>query len=310
MYKLFLIFLIFLTSCGTVFKKKETTSPTSQLILLENKSALYVDLIQDEGHQDAQGFIMTSHCDATLFSGLFAAARPDLLINIRAAASADLSQWFRRPGQDCGSAFGNSRSTISRDMMLGVFWYIWKAKDLEAAEILMEQLRTNFYQLEGQGTAGELLMTPALINTLAQLILALGGKRYSIELMFPAVFGKGVGYVSHLTAWHILLRGDMLGHITEAELDILEFHKNRNPLNPLFQAAYHKYVDGNQDKAIKLLLNSSEWPSNKLPTTEEHCSDWPIQRDAGDDWEPCNPVNTHTGAELVILYELLIKKAN
>ena len=306
MIRLFIILLL-LVGCGYFKEPKEPTS-TPNLGMLDIKSKLYTKLVLLD-HSDSHGFIMTDKCDATLFSGLFAAAVPSLKIDIRAAANQDLTQWYRRPNHDCGPEFNNSRSTISRDMILGVLWYMYKSKDLVAAEALMEQLVNNNYLLKGEGTVGELLMTPALLSTLAKIIEKLGGKTYNPEIDYVAVFSETTGYVAHLTVWHILLRGELFGKISESSFDILSYHRNRNPLNPLFQAAYHKYKDGNQTNAVNLLLDNKEWPSNRLPTTSEHCSEWPIERDyTPNNWEACSPVKEHTGAELVIIYNLIIKK--
>ncbi len=301
MYRL-LIFL--LVGCGT-FQPKPTV-PSDKLRELAIKSNRYADLISS--HQDSNGFIMTEHCDATLFSGLLSAALPASKIDIRAAANDELDQWYRRPDKDCGPAFGNSRSTISRDMILGILWYMLKNKDVEAAEKLMSQLYNNSWLLKGDGSIGELLVNPSLIGTLANIIKKIGGTSYPEQLLLPASFNKTEGFVAHLTVWHILLRGELFKEIPESHLDILKYHRDRNPRNPLFQAAYHKYTDGNQEVAIDLLLDNNEWPSHSLPTSREHCSDWPIQRDYTEkDWGSCEPVVEHTGAELILIYQLIIK---
>ena len=305
-YLVTILICLLLVDCGTFSPKPRTPTPVDHLGRLKDKAALYTELMETNGHRDAHGFIGTKHCDATLFSGLLSAALRDVDLTV----ARNGKQWFRRPNQDCGSAWENSRSTISRDMMLGVFYHMWYTRDLDSAVALMDQLKSNAYFLEGQGTPGELFMIPTFMNTLAELILGLDGPRYSLELNLPAIFGKDTGYVAHLTVWHILLRGNILNKIHALDMDVLEFHALRSPLNPLFQAAYHKYLDGNMTYVVQLLLNSSEWPHDRLPTTKGHCDDWPISRDhTPGDWGPCrldNPVE-HSGAELVVLYHLLLK---
>jgi len=305
MAKLLLLF-GFLVGCGSViFSPRSTISKDSSLTLLTKKASLYSKLVPK--HQDSSGFILTNKCDSLLFSSLLDAASPELNIDIEAAQD-NLGAWHRRPTHDCGEAFNNSRSTISRDMMVGLFWSIWRNKRVDLAVSLMEQLKSNLYYLEGQGTAGELLMTPALLNTLALIIKELKGPEYTVELLLPAVFSKKDGFVAHLTTWHIHLRGEVLGKIPERDLDVIKYHVNRNPENPLFHAVYHKYTDGDQSKAISLLLDDKEWPTSSLPTTTEHCDEWPIQRNYKEkDWGPCAPEVEHTGVELVVLYNLVIR---
>lgn len=306
-YLLNLIF-IFIIGCGTILPSKNTsTSSPSSYQSLEKKSEVYSNLVKYK--TDENGFILTEACDSLLFSGLLSAAKVNMQVDIRAAQDEN-GNWHRRPNHDCGPEFDNSRSTISRDMMIGLMWHLWRHQDVNTATELLDDLKSNLYFMEGEGTAGELLWTPAMLSTLAHLILKLDGPRYPLELALPVSYSEEPGYVAHLIAFHIGLRGEILGGITSSELDLLKLHKEREEQNPLFQAVYHKYLDGNQDKAINLLLNSQEWPANNLPTTVEHCDAWPIQRDYSEkDWGPCNPYEEHTGAELIIIYELFIRKS-
>ena len=301
----YLITLILLFNCAT--HRKNKTEYTSLQSELSRKSEVYSELVNS--HRDEHGFIMTEKCDALLFSGLLSASLPGT-INILAARD-DTGAWHRRPNHDCSPSIGNSRSTISRDMILGLFWHLYKNKDLDTAIELIEDLRSNAYKLRGQGTLGELLVNPSMLSTLAHIILKLDGPRYPIELAMPAVFGKHDGFVAHLTVWHILLRGELLGEIPDSHFTILQWQKDRQPNNPLFQAAYNKYLTGNQTDSILLLLDSAEWPADRLPTTNEHCSDWVIERDYSEkDWSACGPekpFKEHTGAELIIIYNLIIK---
>lgn len=303
MIKYLLTLLVLINGCGMQHSSKRVVNPVTF-----GKSDLYVNKLQEANKQDESGFILSDKCDSLLFTGLLSAARPDLNIKIREAQDVE-GAWHRRPAHDCGPEFGNSRSTISRDMLLGLYWHIWKHKDVLLAKELMDDLKANLYFLEGDGTPGELFVTPALMNTLAQMIKAMDGSEYTAELLFPVTYSEDTGFIAHLAAWHIALRGDILGYITDSELEIITSHKNRQPLNPLFQAIYSRYTDGNQEKATALLSEENEWPSDRLPNTINHCDEFVIQRDFSDkDWGPCEPMHEHTGAALVVVYELLIKE--
>lgn len=274
-----------------------------------------VELYKQNQERDENGFIMVDKCDSLFFSGLLGAAIPGS-VDITAARSIEGTSptWHRRPAQDCGPSFGNSRSTTSRDMLLGLMWHMWKNKQLDLAVELMEDLKSNTYYLRGEGSAGELLVNPNLLNTLAHLIRTLGGPRYSLELAYPTSITAGTGFESHLAVWHILLRGDIQGELSSGEFSTLEELAKREPTNPLYKAAYSKYLDGQQKSSVELLLDPKHWPSDRLPTTAEHCSDWPVQRNLLDadgnpskDWLPCAEENKiHSGAELLIIYYLIL----
>lgn len=298
-----------LTSCGKFVKpKKKKDVPAAEL--LAAKQDLYVNNIAT--HQDEYGFILTDECDSLIFSGLLSAARPDLNINIAKAEDVSDSgnvQWFRRPNHDCGPAFDNSRSTISRDMIVGLMWHMWRNKDVDMAVRLMKDLRSRTYYLRGEGTVGELLMTPAMMQTLAEMIFRMGGPTYDVERALPAIFSvTESGFVAHLTTLHILLRAEIYGGIFASDRAILKAYYEREPKNPLFSAAVHKYTDGDMSEPVGLLMDNGEWPNDRLPTTSNHCDNWPIQRTYDEkNWGACSPLKEHTGAELVVIYNLIIK---
>lgn len=306
MYKTLLTLLLIFLGCGSDpwTDASKPSRPGYSVDRLVSKVELYTELLQPK--RDKHGFILTDKCDATLFSGLLGAALPGT-VDILAAKNG--KYWFRRPGQDCGPDFQNSRSTISRDMMLGVMWHFWKNKQLDEAVELMRVLKGNAFMLPGQGTVGELGFNASMLNTLALIIQNLNGPEFAFELILPAYFSEGEGYVSHLTAWHILLRGDIKGKISNREMNILYRLMKREPQNPLYAAGFYKYLDKGMQPVVKLLLESPHWPSDRLPTTTEHCAEWPIQRDKGKDWNPCPKKDEeHTGAELLLIYHLLLKE--
>ena len=302
MMKILLVTLLLLLPGCLKLHKAKSSDRSNIYVELQNKADTYKDLIET----DANGFIMTDKCDSLLFTGLLSAAGKKA--DIHAAQAADGS-WHRRPGQDCGEAFGNSRSTISRDMIVGLMWHVWKHRDLDTANELMLQVKERAYRLKGQGTIGELLLTPAMITTLAHIIKKLGGPRYELELALPAAFSTAPrGFVRHLSTWLLVLHAEVAGGMSSRELGILETYKKEEPKNPLFLAAYHRYKDGNQVYAVVRLLDTKQWPANSLPTTDNHCSSWPIERDtASDNWKPCSPLREHTGAELPIIFNLLLR---
>lgn len=301
-----LFLLLLLSACGAHHKSASSDAPQPGLKDLQDKSDKYLSIVSQE--QDQYGFILSQQCDSLLFTSLLAAARPGLHIEVTAAQDSS-GQWYRRADHGCGPKFGNSRSTISRDMFIGLFWYFWRTKDLDGASGLMLQLQANNYQALGEGSPGELLLTPAMVQTLAELIFKLGGPDYSAERKLPAIFdGSQTDYEAHLTVWHILLRGEIFGGLSEGSIQILAAQAIRQPKNPFFQAAYHRYLDGDYSTVIKLLMDTNEWPADSLPTSLNHCDPWPIQRDfSSTDWGTCEPTQQWPGAELPVIYYLIVE---
>lgn len=304
MYKSLFFLLICVIGCG---RNENIPFSDSAPILpeLEAKVELYQSLLPE--HQDENGFILTDTCDSLLFSGLLSAVVP---VDIMVARDSE-GRWHRRPDMDCSKANGTSRSTISKDMIVGLLYYFWYNKDLANATRFMEDLRNNNYVLRGEGTLGELLVPGHTIRTLAEIIKKLGGRKYLVELNIPLGFSSSGSYIAHLNVWHILLRGEVNGYINNDEFAILRQHAERQPHNPLFSAAYHKYLDHNYTDSVNLLLNGQFYPNDRLPTSADHCDEWPIQRDYSEkDYLPCkqdSPVE-HSGAELILIYRLVIAK--
>lgn len=299
----YLLLTLLILGCGAHKALAPSNIPTS----LEDKATLYVQLLKESNLQDQYGFILTNTCDSLLFSGLLGAALPG---EVKIDAAEQNGQWFRRPAQDCQPSAGNSHSTISRDMITGLMWHMWRNRQLDMANELMQTLQKNSYVLLGEGTPGDLVMTTTLIQTLAEMIFKLGGPNYVAERNLPAIFSpEDIGFVAHLAMWHILLRGEVFGSISSLEQLVIQTQVKRQPTNPLFVAASHRYSDGDFTEVNTLLMNASQWPSSRLPSNAEHCDVWPIQRDSSDKgWQPCSPSSElHTGAELPAIFYLIVK---
>lgn len=304
------------TRCGNDIKldlasqihiKKPINIHIDDEIELSTRANLYKNLISAE--MDSHGFILTDTCDSLFFTGLLSAAVPSYNIDIVAARTDN--QWFRRPGKDCGPSFSNSRSTISRDMILGLYWHIWAHQDRRLAEELYASIKDSNYILEGEGTLGELYVLPDYVYMLSKMITSMGGPNEFGDLSLPQVFSKEDGYVSHLTVWSIVLKGKVRGYIFDNEYRELERIYLTNTSNPLYSAAYHKYSDGDLSEARSLLLDTKFWPDDRLPDNRNYCTDWLTLTDYKDrDRLPCDKVagNGHKkGFELVVIYELIIK---
>lgn len=292
-------------SCrGSRTSPKEDMSPQSLRDKVQDKYGLY--LSASKSHQDADGFIDTDHCDSLLFSGLYGAAGAD--VNIEAARDAT-GKWHRRPLAHPECFPKDSQSEISRDMYLGLLWYIWEYQRLDLAEDLFAYGEENNW-IMGEGLVSRTYFTPGLQATLAELIYRLGGENHYVYRSTPQSYAKNDGFAAHLDALHILLRAKMMGEIEDKALEIVAYNYNRMPSNPLFAYAYHLYVDGDQTYTMGILLNEAYFPADRLPTTHDRCESWLSQRDVGPDWEPCGldqSAKEHSGGDFLFVANLLLK---
>lgn len=306
-----LLLCLLLVGCGWLPRQRHESHRThSDVSLLRDTAEEYKILLPTI--QDADGFVYTDHCDSVLFSGLVGAA--GVPVKLTAAEDPDkFGRWYRRPTAypECW-ATGNSRSTISRDMLLGVVWWAWSNDDLLTLERLWDYGESRSWFMGDDDVGGfHTVLNPTMIRLLAQSIYVLGGDNHEWARLLPYDWsGDKTDFEAHLKVLQILLAGELEGGIDDDALGALAAQATRQPSNPLFQAAYHKYTDGNYDSAASLLLNPAHWPADRLPTSAEHCSYWPTERDDGSDWQPCPAdAHTHSGGELLFILRVIDGRA-
>lgn len=246
--------------------------------------------------QDSHGFIYADECDSLLFTSLAAIALD--AVDIRAARE-DNGRWHRRPAKDCYPE--HSKSTISRDMLLGVMWYAYYHRDLELVESMWSYGSARSW-IMGDGLRSRTLFTPALVSTLAQLIYKLGGASHE-ERKIPVLTWSPVDdFEAHLQVLHIMLRHRIYGTIEQTAEDRLKEQATRQPKNALFQ-----YAIGNVSEAIEQLNDPNLFPWDRLPTSSDRCGRWLFERDYGKNWLPCSDNRIHSGGELLFLATLITK---
>jgi hypothetical protein len=289
-------------------RKKEISIGIETYEYLKPKKDLYLKL--SHSMQDEHGFVESNECDSLLFTALYGAAG---LPNLDILAARDQNgMWHRRPierpcfknGVDYGAP-----STISRDMFVGLFWYLWATKDFQKSNELLEYGKKHDF-IMGYGDPTRIFMTPALSGTLAEIVYRTSGNNpdYNYLMRFnPQKWPESItDYELHLSVLHILLRGEMFGGITDGMMSSLKYAYNHNPKNPLFSYAYHVYTDGDVTEAGNLLLDEALWPSNRLPMSKDRKSHWVLERDPGKDWKPDYGSNkVFTGGDLVFVAWLM-----
>lgn len=273
------------------YKIKHEDVDKRLLSKLDNKFKIYKAFIKH--HQDENGFILSEHCDSLLYTGLLS----DVLSDVKIRSAQDMEGYWHRRSKPCYPK--HSKSTISRDMLLGLYWYIWQSGSKEMADELLVHAKRNSYVM-GLGDPARLLMMPSGEATLAEICYRKGGKnRWFTRHQLQAYPKNLKGYEVHLLVQHILLRGEVVGYIDSSAYSALEHYAYKHPHNALYQAAYALYAGGIND-VMRILLSDHLWPYNKLPTTKNYSSDWVISRDMGADWMPADgKEKQHTGGDFL-----------
>lgn len=272
MIRYLILMLFLLAACGR--SESTTRTPTSLGDRLQERRATYLQLLPEV--QDDSGFVDTDQCDSLLHSALLAAG--GVHVDLGAARNSD-GQWFRRPlnYQECLSS-GSSKSTLSRDMVIGLMWAWYMEKDVASAEDFYQYVSARTLKMgESDGSPdgiSRVYMTPYLMGLLSEVIYELGGPNH---IAWRVGTGRGnpavTGFEAHLHTLTTLLYGRVTGYYMADELAFIQAQVARMPENALFQ-----YAAAHTDEAARLLL--AQHPADHLPTSAEICDSLPYQRDS------------------------------
>ena len=260
-----------LAGCASVDEKPLPAIPQQ----LAEKVAIYKRLQPD--FLDEFGWAHEK-CDSVLFTSLCVAAGgcPDANI-YDAESTAEPGRWYRHKLQNCYD-LGESASDISKDMFAGLAFVL----DEAAKARIVDYGKANDW-IMGRGPISRTYLTPPL------RWLFTGWPVTTTDNWLPSPINTG--YRAHLDILSILLRAKERGNATtELELKYLKLQTERVPRNALFQAAYHRFLDGDQSKAVEILMDETLFPADKLPTSaDNYCTDYLWQRDdEPKDWQPCD----------------------
>lgn len=273
---------------------------------LNDKFDLYLKLFKEK--QDLNGFILTDKCDSLLFSCLAGCVEG---IEVNVAAAQRSGQWFRRPleyttqvnlGEIVSSGYpecyecGGSKSTISRDQLLGLAWYAWCNKRLDISEGVIKYALAHF-GIMGKGVISRTFIGFGILSTFAWISYRLGGpSRYWLRILSAdlGITAGVVGFAAHLQVLHVHLRSEITGNQRDRELAIKIAHVHA--LRTEHNNTYFNYVAN----VIGSLLQYNElFPEDRLPTEMDRVSGWLWERDPGLDWQPTEDNTEHTGGDFL-----------
>lgn len=246
--------------------------------IVQNKWELYWDLTQKKGSNF--GFRMDT-CDSLEFTGLYCAIGGDV----------DIFEAEKEPGKWCRTwdcrCFNNNEnngadSSISRDMFRGLLLCLWAQKDLEAFKRVIHYGETHNWIMgeyaNEQVKLGKTLMSLSMQADFYEGAYQLGGidhaKRAGMDVYTPQL-----GFKRFLQALAILYRGLAKGAINDIELNTMKENVKAEYSNAVYHGITHLFTDGNQNIALALLADNDRYPSDRLPTSEEYCTDFLYQRD-------------------------------
>lgn len=292
MYKLFT--LLFLTSCSLAGVRNTSTQSnqtgTERLVQIHNN---YLSIVTGLD-RDSDGWFYGDSCDGILFESLLA---------VGSGQPSDIQKAMIEPGHYYRNpSLSGCDHDISRDMLLGVYWFAWDQRRLDIAEELWQYGSDHNWKMGAGDT--RTILTPGMVGLLAKLIHALNGADHPERFYTETQYSTDVGYQSHLTMLHILLDGELNSGITDKQLETLEKIARLNSENPLAQAALHVYTDGNHESAASLILGT--WPVDRLPTTKDWCEEWRTQRkDHDSGFQPCSGNSSHSGGDLLFVLRII-----
>ncbi len=252
--RLIVLALLLLVACGEKRREKEVPLPPRALDLV---TAYQEKLAEAKSRVDSHGWL-ESECDAMLWNGKFSCGggEPDLT----AAEYPDQPGRFnRKPLPGCGPQFGNSKTTWSRDMGMGLIAHGWCKKDLGILSRHRDYGASNNWIMGEPLADGRAIYTPNVIGVLHEVIFRIGGPD-SASRLWPSAYPSGLtDYQAHLQMINIWLRGEMEPNVIQV-MDISQQmyervveHSNREKECPFYQYMRGIY-DGDLTNAVNALL--------------------------------------------------------
>jgi len=306
---------------------------------LEEKAKFYSSLVKS----DSYGFLLNELGDSLLFTSLvLASSKKYNILNYSYLFTAESprGKFFRHPSFLDGSWESEAASSISKDMMMGLAWALWRTTSIITCKDVINYTLKHFFKigdykphtnpntidkwvkslpfflplflkrfLAKHEALSRVILIP--IN-FAKIYSKLSG-RFHLLSLFPEPLAKNLtDYQAHLQALQIALNGELNGYITEKEYKILLAHYQRQPLNCLFTSILAIYTGEAHflDFCETVLLDPKLFPVDRLPTSQDRRSKWLWEHDYNDEsqnWTPDleNPPTLFSGGDLIFVISLL-----
>lgn len=292
----FLILLPFLFSCGT--KGENPKIERGSMTAPEWAAKKYEFYNENYIHND-QFHIDLGDCDIVSHAGFFSMV--ESRVDLRPMIDDEDKLW-RSVDRGCDT-------DPSKDAVLGFATWAYHTGSQDDLTRVAARWAENSWLTGPRGPWSVIFITFNIRNTIG---LILDDETYQ---GYPEVWTGGqTGFRANLEIQHISLRGEIEGHVSDKQLEILEENYNRNPGNCLYGWALYQF--GNAPRAyencMETLANDGLFPPDRLPTRrKDRCAEWLWEREridwkVRDDANGCNDPgdDIHHGADYVFAYRL------
>lgn len=258
---------------------------------LKKKYSIYLGLYQ----KALDSFNFVAGCDGLLFTSLLVAAGHEHDLSL-AESSEQPGRWYRSADHDCYPS-GKSKSSISRDMLLGLSLALWQKSDGAAVKRILQFSQKNKGILgdaiDSQELAGAATMSPSLLSMLSEMDFQINATNSDNRGYFPELGKNFSGFEAHLLALRLTLKSSLYGGLLRTDAELISSLAQKQPRNALFQALNHAFTDGDGNAAAAILLDEKLFPATALPTSAQRCEPYLWQRDQkSTDWLPCPEAGT------------------
>lgn len=234
----FLCLLLTISACNYLDKIRPVahTPQASKVELLESKYKAEIERYSDVS-ADAL-WPSETDCDAVLWASLASSSIP--LDSTRSLAPD--GRLYRRPSKDCYQK-GESRSSVSNDMIVGFLWASFM-NGLKSELIALKNYAEANKFVMGEpwpDGVGEVLMKPQVQGIMGRLLVHFeesAGDYQDIRLPY---LPSPKDYVRHIQTLMIALDGELTGYITGQELELLKKYQKEDPDDYLISAVVCKY---------------------------------------------------------------------
>lgn len=262
--RMFLAIILSLASCAKADQNKQP-GYSDRVAELRAKYQQVKTAAQDKFDKET-GWPSKDDCDGTLWAGLASVAGVETVrIELAEHKSGEI---HRRPYTPCwydGQDHG-SQTTVSRDMIVGYSWAMWRRRDKDAINRLARYGEVHGWKMGEPFADGRVMLTGNGIGLIGRMLKALDGPDKLYRHIKP-VFTKVDGFERHLMILGILMEGEVNDslaikevEVTKGARELLEWARDQEPLNATAHAAAALYSNGDFNEATRLLLESDYVP--------------------------------------------------
>jgi hypothetical protein len=241
--------------------------------------AAYDDLLATTDFGET-GWPSVDDCDGLLWAGIASAGGVSVDLTL---SEYEAGEWHRRPPPACWDGEDNgARSTISNDMIIGLLWGLWRARDLTNLTEFADYAIEHDYVIGEPfpAMASRVVLKPNQMSLLGRAIYAAsyGATDYAMRRLPPFYAPAGEDYERHIQALGIALTGEINEALADRSLDAtydgvalltlpealltrLDALIDAEPTNPLYHAIRGIYT-GDFSTAISLWLD----PKTPIPS--------------------------------------------